>query len=225
MRKITVLLCDDHNLVREGLRFVLAEAGDIQVVGEADNGHQAVREAERLRPDVVVLDIAMPLLNGVEAARQITKKVPATKILILSGYSDERHIVQAIEAGASGYLMKQTAGNDFLRAVREIQKGNAFFSPSVTKGLLPRMRTTPSTGYPILSSREVEVLQLVAEGYANKQIADLLSLSVKTVEKHRQTLMEHLNIHNIAALTHYAVSSGVIECLACPVPTPQANRR
>jgi DNA-binding NarL/FixJ family response regulator len=215
MKRITVLVCDDHNIVREGLRFVLEAATDIHVVGEAQDGHQAVRETQRLQPDVVMLDVAMPLLNGVEAARQIARKVPATKVLILSAYSDDQHVVQAVEAGASGYLMKQMAPNDLLQAVREVQKGNAFFSPGVTKGLLPHMRKTLCNGRPTLSSREAEVLQLVAEGYGNKQIADVLSISVKTVEKHRQTLMQHLNIHNIATLTRYAVSNGVIEC---PVP-------
>lgn len=212
MKRITVLVCDDHNVVREGLRFVLEAANDIYVVGEAQNGHEAVRETQRLRPDVVMLDIAMPLLNGVEAARQIARKVPATKVLILSAYSDDQHVVQAIEAGASGYLTKQMAPNDLLQAVREVQKGNAFFSPGVTKGLLPHMRKTLSHGRPTLSSRETEVLQLVAEGYGNKQIASELSISVKTVEKHRQTLMQELNIHNIATLTRYAVFAGVIEC-------------
>jgi len=136
MKKITVLLCDDHNVARECLRSLLEAAGDIQVVGEAENGHESVQEAKRLLPDVVVLDLAMPLLNGMGAARQITKEVPSTRVLILSGYSDDQHVVHAIEAGAAGYLMKETAANDLLQAVRETASGNAFFSPPVTRRLL-----------------------------------------------------------------------------------------
>ena len=215
--KITVLLSDDHTIVRGGLRCLLEAAEDICVVGEAKNGHEAVREAQRLQPNVVLLDIAMPLLSGVEAARQILKAVPSTRVLILSAYNDDRHVQQAVEAGASGYLMKESAGNELLRAIREIQKGNPFFSPAVTKCLLSQLRKrlcegrAPGTEVG-LTSRQTEVLQLIAEGYATKQIASLLSLSIKTVEKHRQTLMDALNIHDIATLTRYAVATGIVEC-------------
>jgi DNA-binding NarL/FixJ family response regulator len=222
MRRITVLICDDHTVVREGLRALLAAAGDIDVVGEAGNGHESVRKTRRLRPDVVVLDLVMPLLNGIEAARQIRKEVHSTKVLVLSAYSDSRHVRRAIEAGASGYLMKETAGNDLLRAIREVQKGNAFFSPSVTKGLLTQpgenlVSVRPARTEARLTSRQTEVIQLIAEGYSNKQIAGVLSLSIKTVEKHRQTLMDKLNIHSIAILTRYALSSGVVESNPTPV--------
>ena len=135
MKPITVLISDDHSIVRQGLRLLLEAAEDIQVVGEAGDGHQSVSEAERLRPDVVLLDLAMALLNGVEATRQITSAVPSAKVLILSGYSDDQHVQQAIEAGATGYLMKEAAANDLLRAIREVHKGNAFFSPLISKGL------------------------------------------------------------------------------------------
>jgi DNA-binding NarL/FixJ family response regulator len=233
MKKITVLLSDDHTLVREGLRALLEKTEDIQVVGEASNGQQSVREAKRLKPDVVLLDISMPLLNGLEAARQITKEVPSAKVLILSAYTDDAYIEHAVEAGAAGYLMKETAGEDLLRAIREIAGGNAFFSPPIARRLLKQWQEGLPNGGPArtktpkLTSRQTEILQLIAEGYATKQIADLLSLSIKTVEKHRQDLMNTLNIHNIASLTRYAVSSGVVESNRLPnrsaTPTPHAT--
>lgn len=222
MKQITVLLSDDHTVVREGLRLLLETEGDIQVVGEASNGHRAVGEAKRLQPDVVILDLAMPLLNGLEAARQIRKEVPSAKVLILSAYNDDQYVEHAIAAGAAGYLMKETVRNDLFRAIREVAKGNAFFSPPVAKRLLRQWQAKPLNGGPekakatVLTSRQTEVLQLIAEGYATKQIADVLSLSVKTVEKHRQDLMNTLNIHNIATLTRYAVSSGVVEPNSVP---------
>lgn len=222
MKKITVLLSDDHTVVRKGLRLILEAEADIQVVGEAANGQQSVRETKRLKPDVVLQDLAMPLLNGLEAARQIAKEVPATKVLILSAYSDDAYIEHAVEAGAAGYLMKETAGDDLLRAIREIASGNAYFSPPVAKRLLKQWQDKFPNGNSVktkttkLTSRQTEILQLIAEGYATKQIAGLLSLSIKTVEKHRQDLMNTLNIHNIASLTRYAVSSGVVESNRIP---------
>jgi len=222
MKKITVLLSDDHTVVREGLRLILEKEVDIQVVGEAANGQQSVREARRLKPDVVLQDLAMPLLNGLEAARQIAKEVPSAKVLILSAYSDDAYIEHAIESGAAGYLMKETVGSDLLRAIREIASGNAFFSPPVARRLLKPWQDRFPNGSPDrrkttkLTSRQTEILQLIAEGYATKQIAGLLSLSIKTVEKHRQDLMNMLNIHNIASLTRYAVSSGVVESNRLP---------
>ena len=222
MKKITVLLSDDHTIVREGLRMLLEKEADIHVVGEAADGHQAVREAKRLKPDVVVLDLSMPLLNGLEAARQIAKEVPSARILILSAYTDDAYVEDAVKAGAAGYLVKQTAGHDLLRAVREVASGNAFFSPSVARRMLKQWQEKFPNGKPVkakalaLTSRQMEVLQLIAEGHATKQIAGLLSLSIKTVEKHRQDLMNTLNIHNIASLTRYAVSSGVVESNRMP---------
>jgi len=231
MKRITVLLSDDHNLVREGLRLLLEKETDIQVVGEASDGRQSVRETKRLKPDVVLQDIAMPLLNGLEAARQIANEVPATRVLILSAYSDDAYIEHAIEAGAAGYLMKETVGIDLLRAIREIANGNAFFSPPIAKRLLKQWQGKFSNGSPDstkaakLTGRQMEILQMIAEGYATKQIAGLLSLSVKTVEKHRQDLMNTLNIHNIATLTRYAVSSGVVESNRMPtLPATSAPR-
>lgn len=217
MKKITVLLCDDHTVVRAGLRLLLEAAEDIEVVGEVEDGHRAVRETKRLLPDVVLLDLSMPLLNGVEAARQIAKEVPSAKVLILSAHSDDQYVQHATEAGAVGYLMKETAANDLLQAVREVARGNAFFSPPVARRLLKQSQEMFLNGGPVktkatvLTSRQMEILQLIAEGHANKQIAGLLSLSIKTVEKHRQELMNRLNLHNAATLTRYAVSIGVVE--------------
>jgi DNA-binding NarL/FixJ family response regulator len=216
-RKISVVLADDHTIVRQGLRLLLESADDIKVIGEVDNGREAVQAAKKLKPDVIVLDVVMPTLNGVEATRQIAKEVPETKVLILSSYSDDERVLQLIEEGATGYLVKQTAGNDLLMAIREAYKGNAFFSPSISRRLLQQCRETFANGGVvkkrgnILTTREAEVLQLIAEGHPNKQIADQLSISIKTVEKHRQQVMNKLNIHDIAGLTRYAISKGMIE--------------
>ena len=222
MKKITVLLSDDHNLVREGLRLLLEKETDMQVVGEASDGRQSVRETKRLKPDVVLQDLAMPLLNGLEAARQIATEVPTTRVLVLSAYSDDTNIEHVIEAGAAGYLMKETVGNDLVRAIREIAGGNAFFSPPIARRLLKQWQGKTVNGSLVgakaakLTSRQREILQMIAEGYATKQMAGLLSLSIKTVEKHRQDLMNTLNMHNIAALTRYAVSNGIVESNRMP---------
>ncbi len=217
MQKIKVLLADDHVVVRQGLRALLASEEDIEIVGEADNGRQAVQLVRRTMPDVVVMDIAMPVLNGLEATRQITRAMPSTKVLILSSYSDDEYVQQLTEAGAAGYLVKQTAANDLLKAIREAHRGNAFFSPSIAKRLRDQCREAFASGQPVkpathyLTTREAEVLQLIAEGRANKQIAGELCISIKTVEKHRQQVMNKLGIHDVASLTRYAISKGIIE--------------
>jgi DNA-binding NarL/FixJ family response regulator len=216
-QKITVVLADDHTVVRQGLQALLVAEQDIEIVGEADNGRQAVQMVKKLSPDVVVMDIAMPSLNGLEATRQITKECPSTKVLILSSYSDDEYVQQLTEAGAAGYLIKQTAANDLIKAIREARKGNAFFSPSISKRLLDHCREAFVRGEPVkkrgdrLTTREAEVLQLIAEGHANKQIAAELCISIKTVEKHRQQAMNKLNIHDVAGLTRYAIAKGIIE--------------
>ena len=216
MQKITVLLADDHTIVRQGFRLLLEAEQDIEIVGEAETGRQAVQLAKKLRPNVVVMDIAMPLLNGVQATRQIINEIPSTRVIILSSYNDDEFLFQLTEAGASGYLLKQTAAPDLLKAIREAKKGNAFFSPGLAKRLVDRYRQKLVKG-PIKekiglpTSRETEVLQLIAEGKANKQIAAELNLSTKTVETHRQRLMNKLNIHDIAGLTRYAIAKGIVE--------------
>jgi DNA-binding NarL/FixJ family response regulator len=214
---ITVLLAEDHMIVREGLRSILEAEGDIEVVGQAQDGRQAVKLTEKLLPAVVVMDIAMPRLNGLEATRQILKIAPATRILILSAHSDDAYVEQVIALGAAGYLVKQTSFLILAKAIREAYKGNAFFSPSIAKRLRDQELKSrdregrPSKKIALLTSREVEVLQLIAEGQANKEIASELAISIKTVEKHRQALMEKLNIHDTASLTRYAISAGIIE--------------
>src|SRR5207253_1484374 len=212
MQEITVLLADDHVVVRQGLRALLMAEDDIEIVGEADNGRQAIQFAKKFLPDVLVMDIAMPVLNGLEATRQITRAVPTTKILVLSSYSDDEYVYQLTEAGAAGYLVKQTAANDLLKAIREAHKGNAYFSPSIAKRLRDQCREAFVSGQPTrrrtdqLTAREAEVLQLIAEGRANKQIASELCISIKTVEKHRQQVMNKLGIHDVAGLTRHAIA-------------------
>ena len=217
MKRITVLLAEDHTVVREGLRALLEKEADITVVGEAETGRQAVELALSLRPAVVVMDIAMPLLNGLEATRQVLHALPATKVLILSAHGDDEYVQQVTAAGALGYLIKQSSARLLSRAIREVQKGNTFFSPSVAKRLQDQYENLPGlTGLSRksgarLTSREVEIIQLIAEGKANKQVAAELGISHKTVEKHREHLMRKLNIHDTAGLTRYAIGAGIIE--------------
>jgi DNA-binding NarL/FixJ family response regulator len=217
MKKITVLLADDHMVVREGFRKMLEFEDDFEVIGEAQDGREAVAMVRKLRPAVVLMDIAMPLLNGLEATRQIVKAVPTTKILILSAYSDDAYVTTATGSGAVGFLLKQTSAHDVCRAIREVEKGNTFFTPSIAKRLQDRNSKSLDRGGSMkpqnkhLSSREMEVLQLIAEGKANKETAVELNISIKTVEKHRQNLMTKLNIRDTAGLTRYAISAGIIE--------------
>src|SRR3569833_2572995 len=194
MNKTSVLLVDDHTVVRQGLRALLKSEEDIEVIGEAENGRLAVQLARKTPPDVVVMDVAMPLMNGLEATRQILKGFANTRILVLTSYSDDDCVQQLTEAGVSGYLIKQTASNDLVKAIREVKKGNAFFSPTIAKRLRDQCREAFANGQPVkksieLTSREAEVLQLIAEGFSNKQIAAELCISIKTVEKHRQQVM------------------------------------
>ncbi|HTL58565.1 MAG TPA: response regulator transcription factor [Candidatus Limnocylindrales bacterium] len=225
LETITVLLVDDHDIVRQGLKALLATDSGITVIAEARTGREAVRLAQELRPQVVVMDLAMPAMNGWEATRQILKAIPSAKVLVLSTYHEDAHARQAIEAGATAYLIKQSSAADLVLAIREVKNGNAYFSPAVAHAL--HARTSPPTAQPgsaeqvpgiHLSLREAEVLQLIAEGYANKQIAGELNLSVKTVEKHRQQLMNKLKIHNTAGLVRHAAAHDVIETSRAGVP-------
>jgi DNA-binding NarL/FixJ family response regulator len=217
-KKITVLLAEDHRLVREGFRALLAAENDIEVVGEASDGRQALRMMAKLRPDVAVMDIAMPSLNGLEATRQIQKEFPQTAVLILSAHSDDAYVEQVAALGAAGFLLKQTSSENLATAIREVQKGKTFFSPAISKRLSVRGQKVPEREGSRkkrgnrLSSREIEVLQLIAEGKPNKQVAEELGLTFKTVDKHRQHLMSKLNIHDVAGLTRYAIAEGIIEC-------------
>jgi DNA-binding NarL/FixJ family response regulator len=216
-KQITIVLAEDHAIVRQGLCALLNTDESFQVIGEARTGREAVEMARTLKPDVILMDIAMPILNGLEATRQILTINPAAKVLILSAHSDEAYIEHMTKAGVAGFLEKQTSAEILNKAIREVAKGNTFFSPAIAKrmredqngprdrdGLLKANRSR-------LTARESEVLQLVAEGSANKQVAAELGISIKTVEKHRQHLMDKLNIHDTASLTRYAIAAGVIE--------------
>jgi len=213
MNKISDLLVDDHAVVRQGLRALLEAEGDVAVVAEAENGQEAVVLAKKTLPDVVLMDLAMPRLNGVNATRQITRRFPSARVLVLSAYGNDDYVAQAMEAGATGYMLKQTAADDLLKAIREVDAGHPFFSPSIAKCLRQQKREATMAGHRArrLTSREVEVLQLVAQGCASKQIATELSISNKTVEKHREHVMYKLDIHGIAGLTRYAISKGWVE--------------
>jgi len=215
MSKIRVLLADDHGVVRKGLRFVLEREPEMEVAGEAADGREAVRLAEETRPDVVVIDVAMPQLNGIEATAQILKRSPRIGVIILSMHSDETYVVRALAAGARGYLLKDAAEADLVRAVQAVAQGKPFFSPTITKTLLEDyMRYLQQRGledsYNLLTEREREVLQLLAEGKSNKEVATLLNLSPYTVETHRTNLMQKLNLHNTAEIVLYAVRKKII---------------
>jgi DNA-binding NarL/FixJ family response regulator len=217
MKKITVLLADDHTIVREGFRQMLALEADFEVIGEASDGRRAVALAVKLRPDVVLMDIAMPRLNGLEATRQVLEALPSAKVIILSSHNDDARVENAVTSGAAGFLFKQASAHDVCQAIREVHGGKTVFSPSIAKRfsrLHPPLSAGPGRLKPSfaqLSSRQVEVLQLIAEGKANKQMAAELGIDVKTVEKHRQHVMRKLDIHDTAGLTRYAIGAGIIE--------------
>ena len=215
MKQITVLLVEDHTIVREGFRKMLELEADLEVVGEVQNGRLAVALVNKIHPDVVLMDIAMPRLNGLEATRQILKEAPATKVLILSAHSDDAYVASAIECGAVGFLLKQTSAHEVCRAIREVHQGRTFFSPTISRRLeYQKMQDKANLSgrhAAQLTSREMEVLQLIAEGKANKETAAELGIGMKTVEKHREHLMQKLDIHDTAGLTRYAISTGVIE--------------
>jgi len=216
-KPITVLLAEDHVVVREGLCSLLNADGNFRVVAETRTGREAVELTLALRPDVVLMDIAMPVLNGLEATKQILATDPSAKVLILSAYSDDEYVLRTSAAGAAGFLEKQTSAAILTKAIHEVAKGNTFYSPTITKSLLkhehnPRNRAgMEKVNVTRLTSRESEVLQLVAEGSTNRQIGADLGISVKTVEKHRQHIMDKLNIHDTAGLTRFAIATGVIE--------------
>jgi DNA-binding NarL/FixJ family response regulator len=217
MKKITVLLAEDHTIVREGFRKMLDLEKDLQVVGEAQDGRQAVALVKELHPAVVLMDIAMPLLNGLEATRQVLKAVPATKVVILSAHSDDAYIAEATDSGAVGFLLKQNSSHVVCEAIREVQKGKTYYGPMVSRRLHQLDgKSSDRTGRSQsrnarLTSREMEVLQLIAEGKANKETASELGISIKTVEKHREKVMSKLDVHDTAGLTRYAISAGIIE--------------
>ena len=215
MKTVRIVLADDHTVVRKGLRLLLESVPQFQVVSDAADGRQAVALAEEQRPDVVVMDIAMPILNGLEAARQISAKLPQTAIVFLSMHSDEAYVSKALKAGARAYLLKDSAENDLINAVEAVSEGKSFFSPAVSKVLAEDyMRQMREHGvddsFDLLTTREREILQLFAEGKSNKEVANLLNLSLYTVETHRGNIFQKLNLHSTADLILYAVRKGVI---------------
>jgi len=215
MKPIRILLADDHTVVRKGLRLLLESQPDFQVIADAANGRETVALAERYTPDVVVMDVAMPELNGIEAARQISAKLPHTAIVFLSMHSDEGYVLKALKSGARAYLLKDSAENDLINAVKAVREGKAFFSPAISKMLIEdymvqmRQRSVEDS-YELLTTREREILQLFAEGKNNKDVANLLNLSLYTVETHRSNIFQKLNLHSSAELILYAVRKGVI---------------
>ncbi len=212
---IRIILADDHAVMRRGLRLVLEEHKDFQVIGEASDGREAVALVEELKPDLVVLDITMPNMNGIEAARQISEKQAGVSIVVLSMHSDESYVLRALKAGARGYLLKESAESDFFLAIRSVSAGKAFFSPAVSRLLVEDyvrqlQDKDIEDSYELLTQRERELLQLIAEGKSNKDVANMLNLSLYTVETHRGNLMEKLNLHSVPELILYAVRKGVI---------------
>lgn len=215
MKKHTVLLADDHVVVRKGLRFLLDQSDRVEVIGEASDGREAVTLAQSLHPDLVIIDIQMPNLNGIDAAAQILKDRPETAVIILSMYSDESYILRALSAGAKAYLLKDSVETDILAAVRAVTNGKPFFSPAITQMLLEDyMRLMTQQGvqdsYDLLTDREKEVLQLLAQGKTNKEVAAMLDLSVYTVEGHRGNLMQKLKLRNTAEIVLYAVRKNIV---------------
>ena len=215
MKKITVLLADDHRILREGVRSLLEKAQDIEVVGEASEGGEAVAKAQALSPDIVLMDITMPGMNGLEATRQIKALKPNTRVLILSMHESNQYISQFLKSGASGYVLKDTAASELVGAIRAVSQGDAFLYPSIARKLLEEYLLKVQTGeesesYDGLTGREREVLRMIAEGKSNKEIADVLSLSIRTVQAHRANLMGKLHMHDRTELVRYAIRKGLI---------------
>jgi two-component system response regulator NreC len=215
MSKIRILVADDHGIVRKGLRFLLERQPNMEVVGEASDGRDVVRLSDELSPNVVIMDVAMPQLNGIDAAAQIIKSNPNISIVMLSMYADESYLVRALSAGAKGYLLKDSAEVDLVRAVQVVSQGRPFFSPRIAQSLLEDyVRTLQQRGiqdsYELLTDREREVLQLLAEGKSNKEVATILDLSTYTIETHRTNFMHKLNLHNTAEIVLYAVRKKII---------------
>jgi DNA-binding NarL/FixJ family response regulator len=215
MNPVRIVLADDHTVMRNGLRLLLERQTNLKVVGEAADGRQAVALSETANPDVVIMDIGMPNLNGIEAARQIVSHNPRTAIAILSMHSDESYVIRALKAGARAYLLKDSAEADLLAAVRALSEGKSFFSPAISKILVEDyMRQLERQGaedtYELLTNREREILQLLAEGRTNKEVAGMLNLSLYTVETHRTHILQKLNLHNVPELILYAVRKGII---------------
>ena len=210
-KRIRILLADDHAVVRQGFRMILAAHSDLEIVGEAGNGREAVELAATLRPDVVVMDVAMPELNGIEATRRLTAENPHTRVVALSMHKDSVYVREILRAGARGYLLKDSVADDLVAAVRAVANGEGYLSPAISNAVLDDYRKHVTNPIDLLSSREREVLQMLAEGQTNKEIATTLNLSVYTVDAHRGRIMEKLNVHSINELVRFAVRNGLID--------------
>ncbi len=210
-KKISILLADDHAMVRQGFRLILNGQGDMEIVGEAGNGREAVEQAERLMPDVVVMDVAMPELNGIEATRRIARLAPRARVLALSMHKDSVYVREILRAGARGYLLKDMIEQDLVAAVRAVAKGDGYLSPAVSDAVLIDYRKHVTDPLDLLTTREREVLQMISEGRTNKEIATALNLSVYTVDAHRGRIMEKLNLHSVGELVRFAMRNGLID--------------
>jgi two-component system, NarL family, response regulator NreC len=211
MKPTRILLADDHAVVRQGFRMILAAHPDMEIVGEAGNGREAVELAERLKPEVVVMDVSMPELNGIEATRRLAASTPHTRVLALSMHKDSVYVREILRAGARGYLLKDSVAADLVAAVRAVASGEGYLSPQVSNAVLDDYRRHVTNPIDMLTSREREVLQMLAEGKTNKEIAGVLNLSAYTVEAHRGRVMEKLNVHTIADLVRFAVRNGLVD--------------
>lgn len=211
MKRIRILLADDHAVVRQGFKMILDAQPDMEIVGEAGNGREAVELVEELKPDVVVMDVAMPELNGIEATRRVASSVPHTRVIALSMHKDSVYVREVLRAGARGYLLKDSGAGDLVSAVRAVAQGEGYLSPAVSDAVLDDYRKHVTNPIDLLSSREREVLQMLAEGKTNKEIAGVLNLSVYTVDAHRGRIMEKLNLHSINELVRFAVRNGMID--------------
>ncbi|MGA3258869.1 MAG: response regulator transcription factor [Bryobacteraceae bacterium] len=211
MKRIRILLADDHPVVRRGFQMILAEQSDMEIVGEAGNGREALELAAKLKPDVVVMDVAMPELNGIEATRRMAENAPHARVLALSMHKDSVYVRETLRAGARGYLLKDSVAADLVSAVRAVAAGEGYLSPAVSDAVLDDYRRHVTNPIDLLTSREREVLQMLAEGKTNKEIAGVLNLSVYTVDAHRGRIMEKLNVHSINELVRFAVRNGLID--------------
>ena len=211
MKRIRILLADDHAVVRQGFKMILSAEKDMEIVGEAGNGREAVEQAEQLRPDIVVMDVAMPELNGIEATRRLAASMPHTRVIALSMHKDSVYVREVLRAGARGYLLKDSGAGDLVSAIRAVASGESYLSPAVSNAVLDDYRRHVTNPIDLLTSREREVLQMLAEGKTNKEIAVVLNLSVYTVDAHRGRIMEKLNVHSINELVRFAVRNGLID--------------
>lgn len=215
MSKIKILIADDHKILRQGIRSLLSSQGDFEVIGETSDGPETLKETFKLKPDVVLMDIGMPNLNGFEATRQIKKKLPEVKVLVLTMYQDDEYVLQALQSGASGYVLKDVAVEELVSAIRAVNNDQYYLSPSISRTVIDAYLRKTEKGErepsDLLTAREREIVQLIAEGYTNKEIAAKLYISVKTVDAHRSHIMEKLDIHDVAQLVKYAIRKGITD--------------